>query len=367
MSYSHAKRASFARRVRDTVRKNSTGRSNSRGRSLSVRFGNWWKPKHDKTSKIILVPGDYVGFDGESSEWFEYIQHWVVRSNKSLLCSKQYKRVDGKLAPSGGKCLACDERDANYELNNDSGGISFSSKSVFNIIHLAYYHLVPVIGRDGKEMSYERDGKKIPIYDKIECEGRRCKYCKDGYEKTFGKHVHWSLGPRHFQQLSGYVDEISRDCACGGRGTIETYAYKCPECGKLILDYDKTDMPDEEFDEFGYAEVKCKSCKKTVLPEPVISCSECDEPEPLSIFDCTLDVKLSGSGTDTTVQVVRWSVSDEPNEVYDLASNPFDFADVFAGDPFDIQAKVLKVRNPYGKDADEDEAEEYEDDVDYED
>lgn len=295
-----------------------------------------------------------MGFEGEENEYFQYVDHFVARSKRSFICSKQYKIVDGSLTTIGGKCLGCEERD------NGAEDVSWSLKHAFNGIHLAWYHLAPVFDDRNNPVCYKHgDRQGEQVMNRVECEGRRCKYCKDGLEKIFGKKVHWSIGSGHLNELAGFITEIERDCAnCGG--ILEEAAYECAECGTLYLDMLSTDLDDKAITSFVSRKHECPECKHVGYPLRQFECNGCQDPESTSIFDCTLEIKRQGEGTQSRLQIPRWYEEDLPADLDpDIDTKPSQFKRVFAPDPFEVQAKILKINNPYGAGDPDDHAKDY--------
>jgi hypothetical protein len=316
-----------------------------------------------------MLPGEYTDFGGVKNEYYQYVEHFVKRSMRTLICSKTYELVDGEVVATGGKCLACDEMD------NGAEDVSWRQCFAFNGIHLDYYHLVPVFDDDGKPIKYSR-GKRQgeQVKRKQLCEGRRCKMCKDKLEKVFGKKVHWTVGSGHLKQLGGIVVEIEKECVCGGQ--LEVATHECGECGDIVVDMNETDLDDKDIAKITKRRHKCradvdgKACGYTGYLIPQHDCDNCDDPEPLSIFDCDLDIKRQGENAQSTVMVPRWTQTELSDDLKEMAK-PYVFSKVFAADPFKIQAKILKIRNPYGDDepskdkgSADDHADDYEDDAD---
>lgn len=360
MQYSSKQRSSFGQRVRGYTTRRSE-RSGGGGALLSVRWNSRWRPPENVTTKFRLLPGDYLGFEGEENEYFQYVEHFIARSKRSFICSKQYQIVDGNLTTIGGKCLGCAERD------NGAEDVSWSLKHAFNGIHLAWYHLVPVTDDRGNPVMYKHgDHQGEQIIQKMECEGRRCKYCKDRLDKVFGKKVHWSIGSGHLNDLAGFISEIEKDCASCGEGRLEEVSYECSNCANLFIDMSTTDLDDKAVASYVAHKRECPACQTTDYPMRQFECDVCKDPESTSIFDCTLEIKRQGEGTQSTIQIPRWKLEDLPAELDpEIDVKPSQFKRVFAPDPFEYQAKVLKINNPYGKDDSDDHAKEYGDDADY--
>lgn len=353
--YSPLRKSSFGQRIRNYVTQNRS-RGGGGGYGLSIRFNNRWRPPQNRATKARLIAGDYVGLDGQPVEYFPYVEHFVARSNKSFICSKQYKQEGADLITVGGKCLGCEAMD------EGAGDISWRLLHAFNAIHLAYYHLKPVFDKDNKPiMRKAREGQEArQAMEKVECEGRRCKHCKEGLEKVFGKKVHWSVGTGHLGDLGGVVDEIGRDCKeCGQSGSLYVVSYECSKCGDMVIDMDNTDLTDEQIDNAAAQKHRC-SCGHNDFMLRQHECENCQDPEPLSIFDCDIEIKRSGEGTQSTVQIPRWTATELSKELKEMAK-PYNFKRVFAADNFDWQAKVLKIRNPYGQDSGKKHSREYTD------
>lgn len=322
----------------------------SRGRSLNIRWGARWKPPKNVTTELRMLPGSYVTFEDFPLPYYSYVEHFIAGPDKSLICSKQYKYVEGEITTVAGKCLTCEHRDG-----SDAKNISWRVMHVWNAIHLAWYHLSPVLDDNDRPRHYEHGRHKGEvIMDKVLCEGRRCKLCGEKVEKAFGKKVHWAMGNSHLEQLGGIEREIGKDCTCGGR--VTEIAYECGECGAMLLDI--TDVKPDEADTFGGTARKCPKCGKEDFPLKQNECNACQDPTPVTIFDCNIEVKRTGEKTGSTIQVPRWEKIELTEELKEL-TQPWPFRKIFEADPFSIQAKVLKIRNPYEDEEASSHAEDY--------
>lgn len=345
--------ANIGQRIRGYAGKLNTGSGKgNRGRSLNIRWGSRWRPPKNVTTKIRLLPASYVGLDGGEYEYFQYVEFFSARANRGFVSSKKWKiDEEGKIVAVGGDCIGYDEWKKEMDEDRENRSVSLRLLHAFNVLHLAWYHLVPVLDDKGNPKLYQKGERKgQPIYDRLECEGRRCPHCKEGHEKVFGKKVHWSMGSGHLQNLAGIIEEVEKDCAnCGTSGSLTPLTYECSKCGEVFVDMERTEMSDEEVYEFSAQVVKCDNCGNEDYPLKQFDCSNCQDPKPTSIFDVDLDIKRTGEGTQSTVQVARTYNTELSEDLIKLAGEPFNFKDVFAPDPFEIQAKSLKVRNPYGK------------------
>jgi hypothetical protein len=224
---------------------------------------------------------------------------------KSYVSSAQFKLNRGMLEKVAGEDIGWDifKEEVDKGVERDHRSVSVRLMNVFTLIHLVNYHLVPVEDESGNPKTYTRGPKTGEFMMSRElCVGAGCSYCEQQDEMVFGKRLHWSLGQGHLEQLGGFARTIASNCAsCGGEETIAD--------------------PD--------------------APKP--TCSQCGEATPLSIFDCDISVKREGKGTKSAIQVARFKQTELSEELTDMAK-PFDFKEIFAPDPVEIQAKLLRVR-----------------------
>jgi len=361
MQFSPSKKStSFGQRVLGYTTRRAESGGGGGGGALGMRWRNRWAPPQNVTTSFRLLPGSYVNFEGEETEYFPYVEHFAKRANRGFMCSKTYQIVDGELTAVGGKCLGCRERE------NGAEDVSWRMSHAFNGLHLAWYHNVPAEDKDGKPIMHKK-GKNAgkQALNKVLCEGRRCPHCKADFEKVFGKHVHWSVGSGHMNELAGFVQEIEKECAsCGGR--LEVATYECEECAHPVVDLNTTDMKPKDISSFVARKRPCPECKHVGMLLQQVECDKCKDPTPLSIFDCNLEIKRQGEGTQSSIQIPRWEAADIPKDLEEMCK-PFEFKKIFAADPFDIQAKILKIKNPWGSDDKNaaEHSEEYEDEADY--
>lgn len=297
-----------------------------------------------------------MGFDGNEYEFGQYVEVYSARTKKGFVSSATYGDDNGALVKTGGNCLGwdCYQKEIEEGIDREHRSVSLRRMHVFTLIHLANYHLVEVLDDEGNVRKYEH-GKRAgeTIYDRELCEGSKCPHCKAGAKKVFGKRLHWSLGQGHLSQLAGVIESIEQDCTnCGGRGTISIPKWACEKCGKTVLRADKFDLDNEE-DRKRLAEKKrtptqCKHCGETSIPLPVRECEKCDDPTPLSIFDCDIEVKREGEGSKSTIQVPRWTAKELSDELKEMAE-PWQFDKIFFPDPFAIQMTTLRIHGecPY--------------------
>lgn len=326
----------------------------SRGAALNVRWGARFAPPKAGTTKIRLIPGKYVGFDGLEYDFFQYVSYFSARTKKGFLSGAKWEMENGNLVKVSGNCLGYDEWQKEIEegIPKAERTVSMRIMHAYTVLHLEWYHETPALDERNRPKKYEKGPKAgQTIMDRVLCQGRRCDYCRDGVEKVFGRRLHWSMGSGHLTELAGIRKEIEKDCVnCGGEGTIEEISYDCAKCGKIIVDVDQFDLSKEgdrdDMNAIICAPYACK-CGHTDYLVCQHECSGCQDPTPLSIFDCDVDIKTVGEGTKSSVQIPRWTQTELSKELREMAK-PLDLAQIFTGDPLDIQAKYLRVSNPYG-------------------
>lgn len=293
--------------------------------------------------------------DGQEYEYHQRVEFFSARTKKSFVSSAIWKMEGGELMKVGGNCLGYDEwkREIDEGIPRDKRTVSMRLLHAFNVIHLDWYHLVPVFDDNGKAVLYKGgDRKGEQVMEKVLCEGRRCEMCRDGVEKVFGKKGHWSVGSGHLGDLAGYITEIEKNCSYCGEGMLEVISWECSECGHPVIDMNETRLSDNEIAEIVLDIQECQKCGNKDYLLRQLECDKCQDPTPLSIFDVDIDVKRQGEGTNSTIQIPRFTACDISDELKDLCK-PYDFKQVFAPDPLDIQARLLKINNKYGPDGGE--------------
>jgi len=326
MSYNHSA-------YRATVRRDVSRRRKDQNRGRG-RYNYFKLPK--SPTNIRLIPGEYKAWDGSTRPYFVKFTHFDVVDNRVRDCQ-------------GEECIMC------HQLENAKGkGKSKdrftrpSMRYVYNAVHLADYHLVEEVNKD--------TGEKYKV--KIECEGRRCKYCKDGVEKVFGKKIHWTLSEEDHTILMAYDLELSQKCQCG-IGDIFVLSYECKKCLGEILNASECPLNNQEVIEFGDQEQRCPKCGHTDLPQAILECVEedakgnwiacCDNPKPVNIFCVNLEVKgverhRRDGRTFISLQITGSEVAEADDRISDL-SEPYDFEAMFDM-PLDKQSEILNLPIP---------------------
>ena len=338
----------FGRRMNKKLADN---KSRSSGRPMiGFRFNARFKQPQGEPALIRLIPGNYHTFEGGRAPYFEYIEHYADRCKKTFLCNKHYKVVDDKLKGTG-NCVAC------YEREHGAKDVSFRPLYGFLLVHLDWFYLIPAEDKDGKELVYQQDSKfhkkGDPIMNRVLCseaEDEDPKIRKAGYDKVFGKLMHWSIGGNHMTALTAKTNDLEKECTCGGKIIIPLWS--CAGCDADVIDVDgdpdlwtpkkvreKTSQPHE-----------CKKCDTIDFLNPNYDCDSCNDPDPLRLWDVDLEVRREGDGTKSQLIIGRHVPGKIDERVKDLIPQRDILHRVFMGDDHKYQAKHLRVKNPFGDD-----------------
>jgi hypothetical protein len=328
---------------------------------LGFRFRNRFKPPGPpkdnpqarvEPARIRLIPGDYVAMDGSKAPYFEYYEHFATRSMKGHICSKIWKELpDGEMIGSG-KCASCWEID-----ENKAGDLSRRRLAAFMLLDYGWFYLVPATNKDGKIIRRDKDskyGKKGSIvYDRIpEAEAikeyGRAKIKRESFERLQGRIEHWSLGVNHLLQLSSKIDDLERECRCGGQ--INIPVWECSACEAEVIDLTRkdADLTADEVNQMVSGPCKCGACGNVDLLNPVHECDSCGNPDPIELWDVDLWVRREGVGNQSSLVISKHKYCDVPDELAELIPDRDLLHRVFKGDDLDYQCdKILRIPNPF--------------------
>lgn len=331
--------------------------STSSPRKNSGSGGSWTQrfnaPSGDEDpAQIVLVPGDYEialqhpkGLKGKALKikrrYGIVNRHYNATKRKYARCIAGLRRdrvgPQYFIVPGHNDCPSC-------KLIEDGAAYLQTRKlHVFSMVLLDHFHLV-----DTEKTN--REGKPFQEYE--ECQGKRCKLCKKGVKRVFGKRMYWPLGPMHAGQLGDIArKQLSRNCACGGK--IRPIAFECPSCGATLRDLD-----DEPFDtkkelaQFRAQEHECDNCdyKGPFIEIPL--CSDCNKAQPLGLFNTKLEVYMAGSGTQSSLQVSDFEpLTVELKAKIKSAMIPFNLDKVWDFKPLDAEehSKLMGFENPFSE------------------
>jgi len=265
-----------------------------------------------------IIPGAYAttfayGKDAalmtQQFEWWQFVEHFDGRTNKSCICSAgPFREYKGRRDP----CTGCDlfflpsEKGADGKKNKR---MSARQMYVFSFLDFQNYHKV-ISMEDGRPRT-GNNGEAF--FDWVPCEGRTCPHCHTAKETVSGRVRPWVMGETHFSALvHGYGGFIGKSCAaCGGRDTIQSLAWLCPHCGDAIIDMATTRFSDAEISKMVLDVMRCPnpSCAQLAIPNEIIKCGACPNGQRSTIFDVDINASRQGTGegSQTALTISTWS------------------------------------------------------------
>ena len=279
-------------------------------------------------------------------------EHWNASANNgrgtSLRCTAglQLENVPNQgevIVPGTGQCVSC------YEISSGANNISCRKLHLFNVVKLVYTHKV--------DSDRERKDGKGFYQEIVECTGKKCKLCKAGHERTFGRKMYWPLGPTHVEQLLDIQTmNLNRNCICGGR--LKPRAFICPECEQVFRDLEEEPITEKgELKELRDQDYKCDKCNYEGPMVELPKCNKCKNPTPLTLWDVEMDVYKSGKNTSSVIQLAGFEplTVERKAQLKELMRFPYDWDKVSRPLTLDQQAKINGVDNPFGAAGDDEE------------
>lgn len=275
------------------------------------------------------------------------IEHFNASERKGTRCTAGLRREDvedGDWIISAGTapCVPC------YELDSGADNISIRKLHLFNLIVLGWFHEIKV-KKDSKSKK-AKDGK-IEVTEYRKCRGKRCKYCKNGSEKTYGRRMFWPLGPMHVEQLVNIEQvNLGRKCKCGGK--ITPRAFICPECEDAVRDLEED--PIEEKGELKKLREEDHQCPHCDYNGPLVEfpeCDNCSNPQPLTLWDVEMEIYKSGEKKSSVLQISDFApLSVKKRAKIKEKMKPFEWDKLYNYRLLktDEQAKIHNVDDPFG-------------------
>ena len=281
----------------------------SRGGSRGSFRNRYTVPKDRAGSPVILVPGEYPdprperrGPDGRPPV------------NPYHLCKEHRKKVADKKYPitdvcSSGfdennplPCTYCHQKQTGDTSVDGGPGKKARTLYGFNLLHLAWYHLAPVVDRRTKQVMLNPNTNE-PYMTKVLCEGAGCEHCRDNREKVYGAKKYIQVGMNHFENLRSIDADIGEVCLECREGTVTTASFECTSCGHVIIDCVANKYTESEVDTFASEPMTCPSCRHTDYAEETLSCSDCQDPKRTGLFDVVLWLRRQGEATASALSV----------------------------------------------------------------
>ena len=133
-------------------------------------------------------------------------------------------------------------------------------------------------------------------------------------------------------------------------------ALTCQHCGDAVVEFDSTQLSDEDLEKVKSEPTACHSCGVVDYLEDMIRCENCDHGEQATLFDFDLEVKrvktAGDTGNQTTLQIQR-AIGPRPiDQMYgDDLRKPLPLDKIFAPTPNDKQIELFGTPPSEGQSA----------------
>lgn len=257
---------------------------------------------YDENGQIITDPFPF----------YKVVEYYHGTKNRSCIGS------EGPLGIFKGKgdpCIAADWfwwewRQRNKYKSKSPCAMRRSDRFIVSVLVEAPFYKVPQVDKNGDQRINQATGEPYYEWLKGSRKGNDA-YAAAGYERKEGHVLHWPMGYAHYAVIESLSEQLNRGCnSCGGSDTIEDIALACQSCGEPVVVMDETSLSDEEIAKLKDEEVRCPQCGSFGYLEDIIRCTQCDRPDPATIFDFDLSVKRvettnSDGGKQTALQIVK--------------------------------------------------------------
>lgn len=281
----------------------------SRGGSRGSFRNRYTVPKDRAGSPVILIPGEYPDPRPEKREPDgrpPVSPYHLCKEHRKKVSDKQYPITD--ICSAGWDennplpCVYCHQKQLG-DISVDGGPnkkprILYS----FNLVHLDWYHLAPVVDRRTNQVLMNPNDNK-PYMTKVLCEDSGCQHCRDNREKVFGAKKYMQLGMNHFENLRSIDADIGEVCLGCREGTVTTASFECPSCGHVIIDCVTNKYTESEIDTFSSEPLTCSACRHTDYAVETLECSECQDPARTGLFDVVLWLRRQGESTASALSI----------------------------------------------------------------
>lgn len=281
-------------------------------------------------------------------------------------------------------CVGC------YQVDHGQKDSRARDSWVFNIAHLAWYHLVPFVKDNQVQMKKDGSG---PIMIKVECMShkmenvylgravhagrapadiaknfKQCDGCQQQAEWSWGDHRVLQLGLKHLKNIFEIDDMVGKKCINCGTGILRI-AFDCEKCNLELLDLSQVSWTNDQVEVYTKTQQQCQ-CGHLGLPRSAYECGfddnfhrvaePCASPQKTTIFDCVLWLQREGESTDSEVVVKRVELISQfqqrtpgqrplPEFLTEIVKEPFNLVEMYKPESLDEQAESIRVENPYAQ------------------
>lgn len=278
-------------------------------------------------------------------------------------------------------CMGC------YQHDHGDKNARSKDQWAFNIAHLGWYHLVPLVKDNQVVMKKDNSG---PVMVKQECttykmenvylgraiqSGRvppqiakkfkECEGCKQQAQHVWGDHRVLKLGFKHLKNLFEIDDKVGKKCLTCGTGILRV-AFDCAKCNGEILDLSQVQWTNDQIEQFSKSQNQCPHCGSVDVPVSAYECGfddnynkvaqPCNDPKKTSIFDCVLWLQREGESTESEVVVKRVTLLSQyvtqdnrplQDHLKEIVKETFDLPGMYEPEKIEDQCELIRVQNPY--------------------
>jgi hypothetical protein len=296
-----------------------------------------------------------------TTTWLEYRKHYIP-GNKNRT-GQNGKRLQQDFFCSCGPrreqpCWGCAIRTAHYEKldaieartgirPDDEPPVSASTQFALAITVAEWIYNIPVRDSNGS-IRKTRGGELIYRHIPAPFAEENSEVSElEGFDRTFGHRMHWSMGSQHLGQLLAVDERLRSHCGnCAGEMVADTMV--CPSCEtshKLPGAVKGIDL-----DKARQKKRKCSACGETNTFVPLYQCPDCGDPKEGSLLSFDLRVMKENIGDNKSiihVVDIRMPGSPDPNiqtRLDEMNNNPLKLDAIFAPTDLKYQKSALGDR-----------------------
>jgi len=278
-------------------------------RGIRPSWVDTYKPSEGKYDLVRLIrnpttfvsplePSDDAGAEvyEETVDWYKYIKHYHATLKRSVNCSggPQWKNKNASTP-----CHACAMRFGSWDdvQRKYTSPVGVALEYVLTVLVMELFHKVPQIDAAG---NIRGNNKGEPYTDWVQCQGEGCEYCAEGLEMKEGHIQTWPMPKTFFAQLMDLGDKKSNFCLSCAKKTIKWFG--------------------NEYE-----------------------CSNCDNPQPASVFDLNFQVcKKKINDKQTLLDFEEVEIAPVPEQYISLLDSLPNMAQKFGPTALDQQSKQFQ-------------------------
>jgi len=253
------------------------------------------------------------------------------------------RNPDGTLKISAFTEIVCSAGDDPYNpapcagcSAHAEGDTSISARKIvsfYNVLHLGWYHGLPIVRRNGELVVDDGGAPKI---EWIRCSGPvTCNTCKrlagqpvaegafhdrllrlnpEQILRKFGKTAYLQVGSGHRRNVESIARDLSLTCSrCTMRMTLQKMV--CTVCGNVVMDLTTTPMDARAVEDALVRPCQCVHCRQVVMLAPQGQCMTCGPDVPaMNIGDGVLLMRKRGQRKESVIVSDRFLTFPQAND-----------------------------------------------------